>query len=164
MRGFPRFLWEYIVASYFRWWMGIVTAGITLITTYEWLTTKTVPIPSWARLTFGGTALLIAPFFAYRELAERAASQREVVKQERAELQIHSKGGWYILHPGNRMFVELHLAIENKGEKNSIIDRFGLRVQQTDKEYTNISPTFKSGVRGRKGFRGFDPSDVTGDF
>lgn len=76
MRGFPRFLWEYIVASYFRWWFGIVTAGITLITTYDWLTTKTVPIPIWARLSFGGAALLIAPFFAYRELAEKLAKEQ----------------------------------------------------------------------------------------
>jgi hypothetical protein len=53
-----------------------VTAGITLITTYEWLTAKTVPIPIWARLSFGVAALLGAPFLAYKELAEKLAKEQ----------------------------------------------------------------------------------------
>ncbi|MCH6554092.1 MAG: hypothetical protein IH793_08045 [Acidobacteria bacterium] len=100
MRGFPRFLWEYIVASYVRWWFGSVTAGITLITTYEWLTTTTVPIPIWARLSFGGAALLIAPFFAYRELAEKLARVQLGVGRRRAELHIiPTSGSRFILYP-----------------------------------------------------------------
>ena len=157
MRGFPRFLWEYIVASYFRWWMGIVTAGITLITTYEWLTTKTVPIPIWARLSFGVAALLTAPFLAYKELAEKLA--KEQVGRRRAELHIlPDTGSRYLLHASPRdrtkllggMFIKLHLAIENKGERNSIISRFDLHIQETNKYYEKIKPQYKTAVHSRR--------------
>lgn len=166
MTSLPRLLWEYIVASYFRWWFGIVTAGITLITTYEWLTTKTVPIPIWARLTFGGTALLIAPFFAYRELAEKLARVQMGVGRRRAELHIiPASGSRFILYPNRQdraklvgMFIALHLAVENKGERNSIISSCDFYVQQTGQRYVNQKPTYKQGVQGRKVMHSFDPS------
>ncbi len=165
MRGFPRFLWEYIVASYFRRWIGIVTAGITLITTYEWLTAKTVPIPIWARLSFGVAALLTAPFLAYKELAEKLA--KEQVGRRRAELHIlPDTGSRYLLHANPRdrtkllggMFIKLHLAIENKGERNSIISGFDLHIQETDKYYEKIKPQYKTAVHSRRAYCTIGPT------
>lgn len=159
MRGFPRLLWEYIVASYFRWWMGIVTAGITLITTYEWLTAKTVPIPIWARLSFAFAALLTAPFLAYKELAEKLQKDEMEVKPKRAELYIlPDADSRYLVHADPRdrrkllggMFIKLHLAIENKGERNSIISGFDLHIQETNRYYEKIKPQYKTAVHSRR--------------
>ncbi len=159
MASFARSVWRYIVACYFHWWFGIVGGALAVLTTYEWFAGKTIPVPPWFRVAFAFAALILAHLLAYRDLDEKLAAQQQAATPKRAELWIHSRGGRYVVHPDNRMFVELHLAIENKGEKNSVIDRFDLRVQQTGKEYMNISPTFKSGVHGRKGLRVFDPNN-----
>ena len=167
MTSLPRLLWEYIVASYFRWWFGIVTAGITLITTYEWLTAKTVPIPIWARLSFAFAALLTAPFLAYKELAEKLQKVQIGVKPKRAELYIlPDADSRYLVHADHRdrrkllggMFIKLHLAIENKGERNSIISRFDLHVQETGLHYRDMKPQNKTAVNSRHALHTIGPT------
>ncbi len=56
------------------------------------------------------------------------------------------------------MFIELHLAVENKGERNSIISRCDFYVQQTGQRYLDYKPTYKHAVQGRKAMYSLDPS------
>lgn len=88
---------------------------------------------------------------------EDLQSRLAALGARRAQLIIHPRGpSTYIvvkepaLAAPNKIYVELDLVIENKGNRTSNVNNFGLEIKGTDKHFPELRPSYPQDVSGRR--------------
>lgn len=147
-------VWLYTRAVLRQWWV-IVVEGLLVLTDVGERIFGTWLLPSTrVKLGVGFSVLTIAQYRAYREvlLQSRAANEKK------AGLAIYPEGRsvLYLETPSRSanslgFYLELGLGVQNNGEQNSVIRKFGLEIQETGAKIVHLVPSPHSRIQTRQG-------------
>ncbi len=141
-------MWQYIkllLASWFSkvlFLLGIVSA----IGTYV----PRITLPAWV----SPVILVAAVFFASYDVYRKQIRENEALKakntEKRSQLVIYPHdGSKYFVLGSEGTYVMLKMAIENKGNRNSTVNRYGISVRETSADHKDINPNPMTTFLGR---------------
>lgn len=148
---------KFIRALLRKWWflsvaiLSVGSTGATYIPPLQpYLGAK-----RWIPLTALAVSWLIATYQLYAGLDRELGSCREKLAAgpaRKSDLQIHDEGAtFYRLRDISSprvygTFWRFHLAVENRGLRSAVINRFDLQVQELGKSYCDQKPLYKSSI------------------
>lgn len=143
-------MWQFLKLIFRRWIVRVLFL-LGLASAFSIYFSK-FTLPSWVSTLILLAALLLGACDVYKQTTHPDTGQPKLV--------IHPfPGSRYIPHADRNdrsrilgTFIELHLAVENKGDRNSNINRCDLFIRELDKTYPDIKPQQKSGIQGKKSF------------
>lgn len=148
----------YLVQLFATWWGGLWSAlgAVSTLATFVPLYVRGVTVPRSIPVVLAIISWLLAPYRLYgvqkkriHELEEQAAA-----KKKTAELVLHPENGsgFYVHIMGGQIlgtFLLLWLTLENKGERNSVVNTFEITVDETGGQPLELSPEPRKNVQGR---------------
>ena len=147
-------MWLYTRAVLRQWWV-IVVEGLLVLTDVIERIFGTWLLPSTrVKVGIGFTALTIAQYRAYRELLLQSRAEKEkktdlaIFPEGRSVLYVETQSG---SATPLGLYLELGLAVQNNGERNSVIRKFGLEIHETDAKLVDLIPSPRSRVQTRQG-------------
>ena len=117
-----------------------------------------IPLPAWVPLVVLIAAVWFASYDVYGQQQRQIETLQEERDRRRANLEVHPYPGskYYVqVARENRervlgLYIMLSMAVENKGARNSVINKYELELEETGKLYKGISPKPMTFILGRK--------------
>jgi hypothetical protein len=149
-------MWQFIKLLFASWFskvlllLGIASAiGIYV---------PRITLPTWVPTVILVSAVFFASYDVYRKQKREIGNLHAKLDSRRSELVIHPHKSRYIRHVALQgdfasplgTYIELGIAIENKGNRNSVINRWDLKIDETGKEYKQVGLYGKGLIQGRK--------------
>jgi hypothetical protein len=135
------------------WWgrLWVILAAFSTLATYLPIFLPTFRPYRWVPFLFSALAWLLAPYDLYRRkqaeisaLATRISAagetKSELVIYDKAESQLYVHVNADQRNQVIGAYLLLHLDVENKGARPSIVRRFDLSLRETGRTYENIHP------------------------
>jgi len=151
------------IAELFGSWWGRCWVGLAAISTSSTFIPLYVPgfaLPRWILFVVSLAAWIIAPFDLYRKkLNEIDAlnAQIRVGQARRSNLVIHPQERcrfYRQVDPNDRnrvlgVYFEICLAVENTGNRNSVINRYDLDIQESGRRYAGLHLQRRNSIQAR---------------
>jgi hypothetical protein len=148
---------KFVSALLRKWWflsvaiLSLGSTGATYVPSLQpYLGTQ-----RWIPLTALAVSWLIATYQVYADLDGELGSCRAqlgAVPVRKSDLQIHDEGSiFYRLKEISSPSVygtwwRFHIAVENRGSRSAVINRYDLRVREFAKAYCEQKPAYKSSI------------------
>jgi hypothetical protein len=140
-------------------------AAFSALATYLPIFLPTFKPYRWIPFLFSALAWFVAPYDLYRRkqaqidaLAARIAAgsdkKAELVISDKAESQLYVHVNADQRNQLLGAYLLLHLDVENKGARPSIVRRFDLSLRETSRTYENIHPERRSNIQTRSATHG----------
>jgi hypothetical protein len=153
-----RFVAELFGSWWGRCWVGL--AAISTLSTFIPLFVRGFTLPRWILFVVSVAAWIIAPFDLYRKKLNEIdglKAQLRAVPTRRSRLVLHSQERcrfYRQVDPNDRtrvlgVYFEICLAIENTGNRNSVINRYDLEIQESGRRYPGLHLQPRNSIQAR---------------
>jgi hypothetical protein len=148
-----RIVWAYVQAVCRQWWAFVVDVLLVATDVTERIFGTWLLPPTWVKVAIGVAVLVVAQYLAYRELwlelhlARQRKTRLAIFPELRSCLYVDTPAG---SADSVGFYVEFNLGIQNDGDDNSVIRRFGLAIEGRQAIH-DVVPARRNYIQTRQG-------------
>lgn len=154
---FMKKFWVFLQELLTTWWGGLWAAlgAVSTIATFVPLYVHGVSVPRSVPAILAVGSWLLAPYRLYCSQKSKISElELNVAQQKTAELVVypHQRSAFYVQIMDNKdigTYLELSLMVENKGERNSIVTKYEIAVDEIDAAFRQVGAQPRNAVQTR---------------